>query len=167
MWELFSGKMQRKQSGGEFFHSHQVLLVQPMSQIFTTFLICQVFLTRKRFLPGPLQNKSIKKQMRRFEEEGLFASELLRRKTEWNFAQPGGLFFWVLCNNFSRSSRFSAFVKFLCKRFASFFISLPNVYSFSYFLYESSSSRTSVREAKLMRQTRWPDFPCPEVGYWA
>ena len=38
-----------------------VLLVQVGTQIFTTFLICQVFLTRKRFLPGPLQNKSIRK----------------------------------------------------------------------------------------------------------
>jgi hypothetical protein len=42
-----------------------------------------------------------------------------------------------------------------------------DVYSFSHFLYESSSSRTSVREAETLLVTRRLVFPCLEVGYWA
>ena len=69
-----------------------------------------------------------------------------------------------LCNNFSRSSGFSAFVKFLCKRFASFFTSPNNVYSFLRFLYKFSVESNKCSRSKTHEENQVARFSMP--GGW-
>lgn len=66
-----------------------------------------------------------------------------------------------LCNNFSRSSRFSAFVKSSCKKIVSFFTGLTNVYSFSRFLYRFLIRSNKCSISKTHEENQVARFSMP------